>query len=264
MLCPRCEKDRIDLADNDALDRLAIDWPMVALFRDGVSVTAARSLRHPRIAWIATLFLLVLTATLVTLVSIAPRSEPHELILFFAFVAAILGPFIVIVAARFVRLKQRADTLASSPPRGSFWVPTIELDAMHRPPVLGTAALLHELTVFHVRDLGSWMPRDDAWTSGCELELEGERLRLELAVGTITWSASELPRATQEGDAGYRAASRVGMPIWARDARREMSPRMLVIPARTELIVLGGRVADGALWGTREHPLHLEVREVRA
>lgn len=263
LICPRCERERIDLATPEAGERLSATWSMAALHRDGVDVTAPRSLLHPRMTGLVVVFLVLLAGSLVGLISIAPRTEPHELMLFFLVVAGVSAPLAVIVFGRFVRMHQRAQSIAATPPPGSWLVPTIEIDALPPQPTLGTARVTHEIVIGSTRDLASWMPRDDAWIETGSIELEGETLRIEHAAGSILWNADELPPSRNADPESYRERAAHVVPRWTHDANRTVTPRRRVLSIGTELIVRGGRVTDGALWGTREHPLHLEVRVPR-
>ena len=102
------------------------------------------------------------------------------------------------------------------------------------------------------------MPLDDVWLGPAELELDGETLRLDLVAGSVDLAGSVPAEIEAERDAGYREATAAPPPAWARAPGRDARIERLVLPAGTRLLVRGGEIANGALRGDREHPLHLE------
>ncbi|MFO0710762.1 MAG: hypothetical protein U0353_13030 [Sandaracinus sp.] len=257
--CPGCGEDRLDLALSTTAPELARRWSQGRLWMAGEPITSWRSWLGSRVAWriaasqIVVLFVLTATMTLLAEASV------DRLAGWAVLAVALVPPYAALlygVAVVFGALRP-----IGSLGRLSAVLPRVRLDAHVAPhAVRGTATLRTPLVVRHVLDARSWMPRDDAWLEPCELELDGQTLVLDHAVGSLSWRTRVEGTLELERDESYREATTT-VPSWARDVGRTVGIRRHVLGAGTQLLVRGGHVHDGTLGSSREHPLHLEVFE---
>ncbi len=256
--CPPCGGDRLDLARPTTASELEARWPEVRLWRDGQSIASWRSLLAARTALVlASVQVVVLTLAGVSMELLAEGLSGAAALVPWLLLAVLAVPlyaaFLYLVA---VLLVHRG---AVSLGRLSAVLPRVRLDELVVPrETRGTATLVTPLVVRRVRDDGAWMPLDDAWLDAVELELDGATLHLDLVVGSIDLAGSLSAETEAERDAGYREATPAPPPAWARAPGRDARIERLVLPAGTRLLVRGGEIANGALRGDREHPLHLE------
>jgi hypothetical protein len=255
--CPRCGGDRLDLTQPTTARELEPRWPEVRLWREGRSIGSWRSLFAARTAFrIAAAQVTVLTLVGASMQLLAEGTAGAAALVPWLIVAVLAVPlYTAFLHAVAVLLVHRG---VASLGRLSAVLPRVRLDVLSVPhETRGTATLVTALVVRRVRDDASWMPLDDAWLEAAELELDGETLRLDLAAGSLDLAGASSETET-ERDAGYREPTAAPPPAWARAPGRDARIERIVLPVGTRLLVRGGEVANGALRGHREHPLHLE------
>lgn len=259
--CPRCGQDRLDLALPDTAEALSTCWPEASSWRAGRPITSLRSWLGARTAWaLAAAQIAVMFALGASMRLLVDGATALGEVLGWGLVALALVPLYAGL------LYGAAVIFGALWPIGSLGrlsavLPCVRLDTIVTPPVArGTATLRTPLVVRRTSDPRSWMPHDDAWLESAELELDGDVLVLDHAVGTIVWGAAiSSARERVRAEEGYREPGASAVPAWARDPGREVVVHRHVLPVGTLLVVRGGRVADDTLRGSREHPLHLEV-----
>ena len=283
--CPRCARERLDLSVASSLGELRRAWPLCRAWERGVSFVSPRSILSNR-----RLLLVTVTATLGVAVGAPvmaalgrPGVSALQLLVAAAvsltvspFIAAFFGVFFFYYAHALRLLLLLLVLLASVLPLGrdrlrvtAFLVrlvvggllPRIELDA--RPTIVATTeGTLGESFALHdVRDGFGWMDRADAWATPLEVDTSHGRLRIDLRAGSLVLASSyQEPGAA--GDGAYREAPRapeIEAPAWADGHGRGARPRHRMIPHGRPIRAMGGTLVDGALVGTDESPVHIEI-----
>jgi hypothetical protein len=144
-------------------------------------------------------------------------------------------------------------------------LPRIELDGAPELRVAREGRLATSFALHNVRDGLGWMDRADAWAELFEVEVAGERLRVDPRAGSIVLAYSFHRDVGQEDVGGrgpYRdapGAAEAAIPPWVDGRGRSATTRHRVVPGGRPVRVMDGVMVDGVLVGTAERPVHIEI-----
>lgn len=289
--CPRCGRVRLDLADEPARAQLRSAWTMFDAWQRGLSLLSPRAIRMHRRLLALALVLGVgggLGAPVVAAL-FDPRGPPLAVallggVVMAPVVALVLAVFFFYYAHVLRLLALIAGALLSVVPLGRgrlrlaggifHWIAQLLVPVVEPDPepvhVDRAATLASPLVVRRVSDGLAWLQCADAWADDFEIELDGRRVRVEPAYGAIGFAMSYYNDLAARGpDArgapgpyrggGPDAGDAGSVPPWLASPGRAQRVRRSDVPAGRAVRVAGGVMDGGALVGTPDSPLAIEI-----